>query len=56
VVRRRYDEQGGVTMQLHTIGIDLGKTVVFLLQRGCQIVTATIKLKPDFNELACKLF
>ena len=27
MVRRRYDERGGVPMQLHTNGIDLGKTV-----------------------------
>lgn len=35
-----------------------GLVYVFRLQRGCQIVTATIptiKLKPDFNDLACSL-
>jgi transposase len=41
MVRRRYEEQGGVTMQLHTIGIDLGKTVFHLVglnQRGEAVV------------------
>jgi hypothetical protein len=36
-----------------------GLVYVFPTQPGCQIVTATIptiKLEPDFNDLACKLF
>ena len=36
-----------------------GLVYVFPIQRGCQIVTATIptiKLRPDFNELASKVF
>ena len=36
-----------------------GLVYVFPLQLGCQIVTATIptiRMKPDFNELASKVF